>query len=48
LTLALHGGECQLLNPAALTPGKSSRYQLDGRLGGHQSRSGRGDEEKNS
>jgi len=38
--------------PAALSPGKDSpplpRYPLDSRLGGHQSLSGRGDEEKNS
>jgi hypothetical protein len=31
-----------------LTQGKNLRYPLDGSLGGHQSRSGRGIEEKNS
>jgi hypothetical protein len=34
--------------PAALPPEKESRYPLDRRLGGPQSRSGRGGEEKNS
>jgi hypothetical protein len=34
--------------PAALPPGKSPGYPVDGRLGGPQSRSGRGGEEKNS
>jgi hypothetical protein len=38
----------QLHAPAALPPGKSPRYLLDRRLGGPQSRSGRGGEEKNS
>jgi hypothetical protein len=38
----------QLHGPAALPRGKSSWYQLDRRLGGLQSRSGRGGEEKNS
>jgi hypothetical protein len=33
---------------AALPPGKSPQYSLDKRQGGPQSRSGRGDEEKNS
>jgi hypothetical protein len=33
---------------AALPQGKSPRYSLDRRLDGPQSRSGRGDEEKNS
>jgi hypothetical protein len=32
--------------PAALTPEKGPRYPLDRRLGGHQSRSECGDEEK--
>jgi hypothetical protein len=32
--------------PANLPPGKSPRYPLDRRLGGLQSRSGRGDEER--
>jgi hypothetical protein len=34
--------------PAALPPGKYPWYPLDRRLGGSQSRSGRGGEEKNS
>jgi hypothetical protein len=34
--------------PAALPPEKSPWYPLDRRLGGPQSRSGRGGEEKNS
>jgi hypothetical protein len=38
----------QLHVPAALTPGKESCYPLARRLGGPQSRSGRGGEEKNS
>jgi hypothetical protein len=38
----------QIHAPAALTPGKSPRYPLYRRLGGSQSRSGRGGEEKNS
>jgi hypothetical protein len=38
----------QLHAPAALTPGKKPRYLLDRRLGGLQSRSGRGGEDKNS
>jgi len=38
----------QLHAPAALTPGKGPRYPFDGRLGGHQSRSERDGEEKNS
>jgi hypothetical protein len=38
----------QLLTLAALPQGKSPRYLLDRRLGGPQSRSGRGGEEKNS
>jgi hypothetical protein len=33
--------------PATLPPGKVPRYSLDRRLGGPQSRSGRGDEGKN-
>jgi hypothetical protein len=40
---------CQLYAPAALPPqGKSPWYPLDRRLGGPQSRSGPGGEEKNS
>jgi hypothetical protein len=38
----------QLHAPAALLPGKSPRYPLDRRLGGHHSRSGPGGEEKKS
>jgi hypothetical protein len=38
----------QLQAPATLTQGKSLCYPLDGRLNVPQSRSGRGDEEKNS
>jgi hypothetical protein len=38
----------QLHAPAALPQGKSLRYPLDRRLGGLQSRSKRGGEEKNS
>jgi hypothetical protein len=38
----------QLHAPAALPQGKSPRYLLDRRLGGPQSRSGDGSEEKNS
>jgi hypothetical protein len=39
---------CQLHAPAALPQGKRPWYPLDRRLGGPQSRSGRGGEEKNS
>jgi hypothetical protein len=38
----------QLHALAALPPGKEPWYPLDRRLGGSQSRSGRGGEEKNS
>jgi hypothetical protein len=38
----------QLHAPAALPQGKSPWYPLNRRLGGSQSRSGRGGEEKNS
>jgi hypothetical protein len=38
----------QLHAPTALSPGKETRYPLDRRLGGFQSCSGRGGEEKNS
>jgi hypothetical protein len=38
----------QLHDPAALPQGKSPSYPLDKRLGGPQSRSGHGGEEKNS
>jgi hypothetical protein len=37
---------CQLYDPTALPPGKKNRYLLDRKLGGPQSRSGRGGEEK--
>jgi hypothetical protein len=48
LTVALDGGEWSAFVPAALTPGKKNWYPFDRRLGGPQSRSGRGGEEKNS
>jgi hypothetical protein len=38
----------QLHAPAALSPGKEPCYSLDRRVGGLQSRSGRGGDEKNS
>jgi hypothetical protein len=38
----------QLHAPAALPPGKEPLVSLDRKLGGPQSRSGRGGEEKNS
>jgi len=38
----------QLHTPAGLSPGKIPWYPLDRRLGGTQSRTGHGDEEKNS
>jgi hypothetical protein len=38
----------QLHAPAALPPEKDPRYPLDRRVGGPQSRSGRGGEKKNS
>jgi hypothetical protein len=38
----------QIHTPAALPPRKEPWYPLDRRLGGPQSRSGRGGEEKNS
>jgi hypothetical protein len=38
----------QLQAPAALPHEKGPWYPLDSRVGGHQSRSGRGGEEKNS
>jgi hypothetical protein len=49
LTSALAGVDgviVQLHAPAALSLGRSLRYSLDKRLGGPQSRSGRGGEEK--
>jgi hypothetical protein len=49
LTSALDGGEWSASRPRSLyLQGKSPWYQLDRRLGGPQSRSGRGGEEKNS
>jgi len=41
-------GSGQLHAPAALPPRKEPQYPLDRRLGGRQSQSGRGGEEKNS
>jgi len=37
----------QLHAPAALSPGNSPRYPLDRRMGGPQSRPGRGGQDKN-
>jgi hypothetical protein len=49
LTSTLDGAEWSASCPAALHPRKPpTRYPLDRRLGGPQSRSGRGGEEKNS
>jgi hypothetical protein len=50
LTAALAGNELSASRPGcfASSPGKSPWYPLDRRLGGPQSRSGRGGEEKNS
>jgi hypothetical protein len=49
LTSALDGGEWSASRPSCFTPpGKSPWYPLDRRLGGLQSRSGRGGEEKYS
>jgi hypothetical protein len=49
LTSVLDGGEWSASRPGRITPqGKSSCYTSDRRLGGPQSRSGRGGEEKNS
>jgi hypothetical protein len=49
LTSALDGSEWLAVHPGRFTPqGKSSRYPLDRRLGGPQSRSGCCGEEKNS
>jgi hypothetical protein len=46
---ALDGGEWSASRPSLFTPqGKSFWYPLDRRLGGPQSRPGRGGEEKNS
>jgi hypothetical protein len=48
LTSALYGGEWSASRPGRFIPqGKSPWYPLDRRLGGPQSRSGRGGEEKN-
>jgi len=44
LTSVLHGGEWSGSRPGRFTPG--ALYPLDRRLGGLQSRSGRGSEEK--
>jgi hypothetical protein len=48
LTTALGGGKWLASRPGRFIPGKSLCYPLDRRLGGPQSRSGRGGEEKNS
>jgi hypothetical protein len=49
LTSALDGGEWSASRPGRFIPkGKSPWYPLDERLGGPQSGSGRGGEEKNS
>jgi len=48
LISALYVGEGRLHAPAALPPGKSLRHLSVRRLGGSQSRCGRGGEEKNS
>jgi hypothetical protein len=48
LTSALEGGEWSASRPSSLTPRERDRqYPLDRRLGGPQSRSGHGGEEKN-
>jgi hypothetical protein len=48
LALHLDGVSGQLHAPDVLPPGKSPWYPMHKRLGGHQSRSGHGGEEKNS
>jgi hypothetical protein len=49
LTLAFGGGEWTASRPSRFThQGKSPWYLMDKRLGGPQSRSGRGGEDKNS
>jgi hypothetical protein len=48
LTSALDGGDDSASRPARFTPGKSPWYPLDRGLGGPQSLSGHGGEEKNS
>jgi hypothetical protein len=48
LVSALNGGEWSASRSAALPQGRSPWYPLDRRLGGPQSRSGHGGEEKNS
>jgi hypothetical protein len=49
LTPALDGGEWTASRPGRFTPRENSPwYPLDRRLGGTQSRSGRGGEENNS
>jgi hypothetical protein len=48
LTSALDGGEWSASRPGRFTPqGKITSYPLDRRVGGPQSRSGRGGKEKN-
>jgi hypothetical protein len=48
LTSVLDGGQWSTSRPGALPQGKNPWYPLDRRLGGPQSRSGRGGEDKNS
>jgi hypothetical protein len=49
LTSALDGGQWSASRPSRFTPREGApRYPLDRRLGGPQSRSGHGGEEKNS
>jgi hypothetical protein len=48
LTSARRGGDWSASRPGRFTPRKEPRYPLDRSLGGPQSRSGRGGEEKNS
>jgi len=49
LTSALDRGEWSASHPSYFTPGERAPwYPLDRKLGGPQSRSGRGGEEKNS
>jgi hypothetical protein len=48
VTSALDGGEWSALCPGRITPRESSWYPLDRWMGGPQSCSGHGGEEKNS
>jgi hypothetical protein len=47
LTSTLVGDKWSSSRPVCFTPGNSSQYPLDRRLGGPQSRSGRLEEERN-